>query len=349
MKEYKNPFCIRHDHLTCPLPLTLESYWTCEADCHHCPGRKLNEVWGKEQRIADPFKVAHKLDLALRALHPATPIARALAAKKTIFIGRKADAYQPIERKSEITRRYIETLNRLEWTHIICSRYTNNMERDVTLFRKGFTTVLIEITVGGEGDWELFERMRTPAISDRLRAAARWRKAGVQVGIRGEPFIPGYHTIQNFRDILTRLKEYGLRSYNIYNLHLNPYNAKRLSGIGLDIEKIWRHNQDRLWKPIQQELCEIADEKGIILGCPDFVNTPPEWRCRANTCCGVTVGNPFRYNTHTFKRLLQNEYSPKEVLRKTWEGIGTPNDRQEGERILKGTSKDHYNMKDAGL
>ena len=349
MKEYKNPFCIRHAHTACPLPLTIESYWACEADCHHCCGRKLNEIWGKEQRVTDPEKVRRKLNNALKNNHPRSSLAIALSMKKTIWLGRKADPYQPLEKETSTTGAIVGTLNQLDWSYVVCSRYTENMRRDSKLFQNGLATLLIEITPGLESDWEVFERKRTSPVKHRLRSAARWQKSGIKVGIRGEPFIPSYHTPEMFRETLQRLKKHGLRSYNTYNMHLNEYNARRLIDLGLDVEKIWDHNQDRLWKPIQRKLCQIAEEEGIILGCPDFVNVPKGWKSKTNTCCGVSVPNPFRFNTHWWKRLLQNGKSPKTVFEKTWEGIGTDKEKKIAKRIIEGTDTERYTMKDAEL
>ncbi len=81
--------------------------------------------------------------------------------------------------------------------------------------------------------------------------------------------------------------------------------AKRLHAIGIDIERIWYYNQDAQWKPILQQLLDISKKHGIILGCPDFVNTGPEWRETRNTCCGVQVPNPCTYNTHHWKHFAQ--------------------------------------------
>lgn len=349
MKEYKNPFCIRHAHLSCPLPLAVESYWACDADCHHCPGRKLNEIWGNEQRVTDPRKVDAKLRHALEVKNPKSPLAVALSLRKTLWLGRKTDPYQPLEQKLRVTRDIIKALTALDWSYVVCSRYTQLMMRDERLYQRGRATLLVEVTPGGESDWELFERQRTTPVEDRLVMAAHWIKAGIHVGIRGEPFIPGYHTPQQFRTMLRRLKSHGLTSYNTYNMHLNEYNARRLASIGLDVEKIWRHNQDARWRPIQQKLCQIADEEGIVLGCPDFVNVPKGWVSRTNTCCGVSVENPFRFNTHTWRKLLQKGKTPKQVLHRTWECIGSESDHTLGQAIIEGKKTDHYTMKDAEL
>ena len=165
------------------------------------------------------------------------------------------------------------------------------------------------------------------------------------MGVNGEPFIPGYHTTKQFRGILRRLKAVGVRSYNTYNLHLNDYVAKRLIEIGLDIERIWRMNQDNQWRPIQQELCSIALEEGMVLGCPDFVNVPKDWREMANTCCGIDVPNPSRFNTHYWRRLSQDGKSPEEMEKLTWEGVG---DEKMAAKIVRGKDCEFYTLGDLG-
>ena len=349
MREYKSPICIRHAHLTCPLPLALESYWACEADCLHCVGRKLNRIWGEEQRVTNPDSVRKKLRNALRNKNPQTPMAQALKAQKAIWIGRKTDPYQPIEMELMVTKGLVEILIDLRWPFIICSRYQANCQRDVDLFVKAgpLLICLVEITPGGESDWELFERKRTTPVNRRLRIAKRWQQLGIHVGIRGEPFIPGYHTTNQFRDMLRRLRSYGLRSYNTYNLHMNEYTLQRLHDVGLDIERIWEHNQDKLWRPIQCKLCQIADEEGINLGCPDFVNVPQGWKNCANTCCGVDVPGAFTFNTHHWRSLSQSGLASNDIIDRTWEDIGSEDDQHQARLILSGKSDDYYTMEDA--
>lgn len=349
--EYKSCMCIRGDHLNCPLPMTLEAYWNCSADCLHCISRRLNKVWGQEQRAANPEVVRETLDKALQAKAPKTILGQALKAKKAMWIGRKSDPYQPDELRMKVTQRLVQILKKRDWPFVLHSRFLSNALRDEALLLSAdhLCTMLVEVTPGGESDWELFERKRTTSPGCRLRIARRWQRKGMYVGVRGEPFIPGYHTPAQFRDMCKRLKSHDLRSYNTYNLHMNEYTLKRLHEAGLDIERIWEHNQDRLWRPIQQELCQIAKEEDIILGCPDFVNVPKDWRARTTTCCGVSVPNAFKFNTHYWRRLIQRGKTPEEVWQETWEGIGTEEDKARAQVILTGKSKDFYTMEDAGI
>jgi len=343
---------MRQAHLTCPLALALESYWNCEADCYHCMGRRLNKIWGEDQRCTDPEDVKKTLLNAIQNKNPKSIIKQALHLKKAFFLGRKADPYQPIEVEKKITQRLLKILIELEWPVVVCSRYQENMERDEDLFLEKNIHLLTEITPGGEADWELFERKRTTPIEDRLQITRRWQRKGIKVGVRGEPYIPGYHTLDQFRDMLKRLKSYELKSYNTYNLHINEYTIKRLCLIGLDIEKIWTLNQDKYWKTTQKELCKIADEVGVTLGTPDFVNVPTDWTQTTNTCCGIDVCNALTFNAHNWRTLLLDPkgFSSKGILSRTWEGIGTQDDIDQAELIVLGKpSKEYYTFKDANL
>jgi DNA repair photolyase len=351
MLTYKNPITMRSGHLTCPLPLSLEAYWSCEADCFHCVGRRLNKVWGNEQRIADPKAVEKKLKNALKKKNKSV-VSQALHYKKAFFLGRKADPYQPIELEKRITKQLIEILFKLDWPFALCSRYQKNMFPDTDLYvtRKNLIHILVEITPGLEADWELFERKRTTPISDRLKISKKWIELGLNVGVRGEPFIPGYHTFSQFRDTLNLIKSYGIKSYNTYNLHINEHNIKRLHNLGLDIEKIWTLNQDENWKKIQVKLCRIAEKKGIALGCPDFVNVPKSWINHMNTCCGIDVNNAFTFNTHHWRNSIIKGIPSDKILKNTWEGIGTEEDKRNADIIISGKeSKDFYTMKNTGL
>jgi DNA repair photolyase len=314
-------------------------------------GRRLNKIWGEEQRASDPQKIAKKLMDSQKIEHPKSPIATAMKLRKTLWIGRKSDPYQPIELSLNVTRGIVRTLVDLNWSYVICTRYPSNAIKDKNLFLRNpkLCSVLIEITPGEESDWEIFERERTDPIDKRLKIARTWKACGINIGIRGEPFIAGYHTTAQFRSVLKRIKSYGINSYNTYNLHMNEYTLKRLHSIGLDIERIWNHNQNAIWGKLQRELCQIADEEGVCLGCPDFVNQPANRISMCNTCCGVNVPNPFKYNTHSWRNQILNGGQKTKVLQDSWESIGNADDKSRASTIIFGRSKDLFTMKDAGL
>jgi len=301
-------------------------------------------------RPADPSAIRRKLRNGLHNENPKSPLAWALYHRKTIRVGNKTDPFQDIENEMHITERIIMTLIELGWEFVIQTRHLSNTLRIEPLLQHAHEHQLLImlpiISPGAEYDWEVFERKRTTPIDKRLRIIKRMVRRRWRVGVNGEPFIPGVHTVEQFHDMLKRLKAVGVRRYNTYNFHFNEYVAKRLNDIGIDIERIWYYNQDKNWRPIQQKLCEIADKEGFILGCPDFVNTGRDWREQANTCCGIDVSRPCTFNTHFWKRWRQDGLSPDETLKRTWDGVG---EFAVGEKIVKSKTKDLYTLKDAGL
>lgn len=349
-KVYKKAIGIRGDCLYCPLSLAIDSYWNCLVDCYHCYFRRLNYVWGEELRPACPNEVRKKLSNGLSNQNPKSSLAWALHQKKTLRVGNKSDPYQPIEMELRVTRQILRILIDLRWTFAIQTRFLHNLKMDEDLLTEAHSlnllTLIPIISPGAEQDWKILERGRTTDIKSRLSILQKWVHKGWNIGVNGEPFIPGYHTVEQFRSIIQRIKSVGVVSYNTYNLHFNDYVAKRLHSIGVDIQKIWEMNQNKNWRRIQVQLCCVAEEEGIRLGCPDFVNTGKNWKERANTCCGVNVPNPSKFNTHWWKMFLQKGYSVDTVVSKTYEGIG---DKRLAMKILRGIPCNNYTMRDAGL
>lgn len=344
MKTFKTPLTIRGDFYTCPLALQIDPYYGCEPDCHHCFFRGLNYVWGNDIRIADPEQIRKKLEFGLRNKNPKSPLANALSQKKTIRIGSKSDPLQPINIKYRVTQKIMEILKELSWDYVLQTRFTENLEEDIDLILETLNiTILPVISPGWEVDWEIFEKKLTTHPDARLKFASKLKKRGLNVGINGEPFIPGFHTEKDFEDTLKRIKTAGIKSYNTYNLHFTPFVAKRLAEINIDIEKIWIMNQDKNWKPILQNLIEISKKYDIILGCPDYVNSGWKYHQECSTCCGVDVKNPLTFNTHTWKILLQRGFSIDETLIKSWDGVGNI---KEGENMLTKKDKKRYTIQD---
>lgn len=350
MKTYKNALTIRGDCLYCPLPFSLDAYWNCLINCHHCYFRHLNHTWGTDLRPSDPSEVYKRLKNGLKNPKPSSYIAHAMKQQKTLRFGNKTDPFQPIERKHKVSLRLIKVLNKLNWTYVIQTRCTKLMmeyEKWLNIsISRNLLTVMPVISPGLSKDWEILEKTLTTKPSKRLKHLAKLSKMGANVGVNGEPFIPGYHTPKDFEKTLKLLKKYGIKSYNTYNFHFNAFVAKRLHAIGIDIEKIWYYNRDEYWKPILQELLDISKKHNIILGCPDFVNTGSNWYEKTNTCCGINVPNPCTYNSHHWKGMLQEGRNPKDILKETYDGVGN---EEQAEAIVYGKKSEFYTMKDAGM
>ncbi len=346
----KHGITVRGDSLYCPLPLSVEPYWWCAPNCRHCYFRGLNHVWGKEWRPISVEAFERRLRNGLKNKNPRSTLAHCLAGKKTMRVGNKTDPFQPIELELGRSTGAINVLCKLDWTFVIQTRFIGRaweLTHEALLAHPHLVTLLPIISPGGELDWELFERKRTEPIAARFETIQTAMAAGIEVGVQGEPFIPGFHTEQMFEDMLKRLKAIGVNRYNTYNFHFTPHVAKRLAAEvpEVDIEKIWYYNQDEHWKPILQRLLAIAARLDMILGCPDFVNSGPTYRERANTCCGIDVPAPCTFNTHYFKRYAQDGLTADEILAKTNDGSGDP---ALAEKIVTGVECEFFTLRDAG-
>jgi len=350
MKEYKKPFSIRGDSFYCPLPFSLDPYWNCSIDCVHCYLRKLNFIWGKEQRAASMNEIVKKLVNGLVNKKPRSPLAFAIKKRKTVRLGNKTDPFQPIEEKKKISKKSLRVLKSLDFSVVIQTKSTELMMKialDEVLSLGQKVIVMPVISPGLEMDWEVFENKRSTHPIERLKHLRELSRLGVKVGVNGEPFIPGYHTFRDFRRTLSVLKEYSIPSYNTYHLHYEAFNAKRLHSIGVDIEKIWYYSQPHRWRKILHELINIAREKEIILGCPDWVNSG-DYIEKSNTCCGIDVPNPCTFNVITWKRMkMKNPRLKKtDIIFHTSDGVG---DFKTGWDIMFDKRREFYTAKDSGV
>jgi DNA repair photolyase len=350
MSKLKSPLTIRSDNMYCPLPLSIDSYSNCETDCNHCFFRRLNYVWGQDLKEADLDLLKKKLENGLKNNSPKSGLAWAIKNKLTIRIGNKADPFQPIENKRNVTKKIIDLLTELEWSFVIQTRHTTNLlqakKHVLRAHKRGLVVLMPVISPGLDFDWEILEKGLTTPPEQRLKDMKRFMKKGIQVGVNGEPFIPSVHSFKSFKDTLLLLKKYKINRYNTYHLHFNDYVAKRLHELNnprIDIEKIWKYNQDGEWRKILRKLMEISDKMNIKLGCPDFVNTGWDRKEPANTCCGIDVPNPSKYNTHYFKSLKQSGMSDEGIMEACYNGCNT---REVGMSVLNGKSDTQYSLND---
>jgi len=347
IKLLKNGLTVRGDSLYCPLSFSIDSYGNCLTDCWHCYFRNLNHVWGEDLKPVDIEELQRKLVNGLNNKNPKTSLAHCLAKKKTLRFGNKADPFQQADLEYSASGEVLKILSSLQWSTVIQTKFTGNMiQYFQTIIDGGVFIIVPIISPGFEQDWEILERKRTTPPNQRLEHLIQFKKHGLSVGVNGEPFIPGYHTIQEFEDTIKRLKDSGINRYNTYNFHFNAFVAKRLNSIGIDIESIWFHNQDSQWKPILQQMIDLAKKYNIIIGCPDFVNSGIDYHQNCNTCCGVDVPNPTTFNTHTWTRKIQEDKDLEDILKETWDGVG---DYDQGRKVLFGESSKFYTMKDSGV
>ena len=347
MREYKNPLTIRGDSLYCPLAFGADSYWGCPYNCVYCYCREMNAVWGQDLRVVDPEALARRMRNGLSNNNPRSPLAHALRNKSTLRLGNKSDPFPPEEQIHRATEGILGVLKELDWSVKLETRSTAYTESPYwELLTPGRCVLTTTVTCGLDRDHEAFEPSGMPPPAARLEALHQVAAEGFQVGVVSEPFLNGWHTVDDWRQFLDALRQHGINRTNVYHAHLTPFVAKRLVEVpGLDIEAVWRGNEDAAWRPILREIIQLSEAAGVILGCPDFVNSG-RYIERSNTCCGVDVPRPTTYNMIGWKHLAisQGRVSREDVLA-SWDGIG---DQAHGEAVFDGSNRAFYGFKDLG-
>jgi DNA repair photolyase len=138
-----------------------------------------------------PDLVARSLAQARRGRR--TRVARLLRGEPLV-VGTATDPYQPAERHFRITRGVLEALAEERGLRVVLITKSALVTRDVNVLtrlasRSRFTVHLSLITL----DRELARRIepRAPTPEARLRALARLRESGIDVGINLMPILPG--------------------------------------------------------------------------------------------------------------------------------------------------------------
>jgi DNA repair photolyase len=169
---------------------SLNPYRGCEHGCAYCYARPTHEYLGFsagidfESRILVKPKAAELL---------AAELARPSWIPQSLALSGVTDAYQPIERKLQITRSCLRVL--AEFRNPVCivtknHLVTRDLDHLAELASHKASAVSLSITTLEPRLAQILEpRASTP--SHRLEAIAKLHAAGVPVGINIAPIIPG--------------------------------------------------------------------------------------------------------------------------------------------------------------
>jgi DNA repair photolyase len=118
----------------------------------------------------------------------------ALARREAIVVGTATDPYQPAERRFRVTRGVLEALAEHPGLRVVIITKSPLVTRDVDVLARlaGHSSVSVHVSLVTL-DRELARRIepRAPTPQARLRAIARLREAGIEVGVNVMPVLPG--------------------------------------------------------------------------------------------------------------------------------------------------------------
>jgi DNA repair photolyase len=168
---------------------SINPYRGCEHGCIYCFARPTHEYLGFSAGLDFETKILVKED-APELLRE--ELSSPKWTPQTIAISGVTDAFQPIERKLEITRRCLGVLAEFRNPIVIITKnhlVTRDVDHLAELASHGAVSVNVSVTTL---DAELARTMepRTSSPELRLRAIETLAKAGVPVGVMVAPVVP---------------------------------------------------------------------------------------------------------------------------------------------------------------
>ncbi len=172
-----------------PFDRSINPYRGCEHGCIYCFARPTHAYLGYSPGLDFETKILMKPDAPERLRVELS--ARSYRAQP-IALGINTDAYQPAERRLELTRRILEVLREFQHPVTIVTK-SQLIERDIDLLtdlaRVNLVSVAVSVTTL---DRALARRMepRAAAPQRRLQAVTTLAAAGIPVSVLVAPVIP---------------------------------------------------------------------------------------------------------------------------------------------------------------
>lgn len=208
-----------------PFSQSINPYRGCEHGCVYCFARPSHNYLGYSVGLDFETQIHYKANAAeLLEKELAHPGYRC----STIALGVNTDAYQPVERKLEITRSILKVLEATNHPVVIITKSAGIL-RDLDILapmaEKYLVKVMLSVTTL---DLELARTMepRAAAPKKRLETVSRLSNAGIPVGILTSPMIPGLND-HELESILEAAVNAGAQEAE-YTLLRLPYQLKEL-------------------------------------------------------------------------------------------------------------------------
>ncbi len=187
---WRNPWC------TCPFKYSLHPYTGCSHFCLYC---YATSYIGR--RPSTPKKkFLERLRKDLSRINPALPVEMSTS----------SDPYPPLESWVLLTRKTLELLSK-HCLRVLITTKSDIVVRDIDLLRKTPSAVMITITTINRDIAKRLEPAAPPPYK-RIRAVEKLSEAGIPVGVRIDPVIPGLNDDpEMIRELVEAIAEAGAR------------------------------------------------------------------------------------------------------------------------------------------
>ncbi len=288
------------------LEYSLNPYQGCEHGCVYCYARKTHNYWGYssgtdfESTILIKENAAELLEKKLQSKNwEARPI----------MLSGNTDCYQPIEKKTEITRKLLEIF--LKYKHPVGITTKNQLIlRDLDLLKKlnaeNLVSVAISINTLDDGLRRKLEP-RASSIPVRLRLLQLLAAEGIPVTVLAAPIIPGLNDHSIFK-LVKKVSELGARSIQPIVLRLNGDNKEIFS------DWLNKNYPDRAQKVINQ-ICSLhkgqlgSSEFGERMKGSGKIAEMIHQQFKLAKKLYLMNRKPFEYNTQLFGQMKRPQMS----------------------------------------
>ncbi len=222
--EHAKTILSRNQSPDLPFSLSLNPYRGCEHGCIYCFARSTHSYLGLSPGLDFETRIFAKVNAAelLRI-----ELAANSYAPSAIALGVNTDAYQPCERKLQLTRQVIEVLKECQHPVGLITK-SSLIERDIDLLSdmasQNLAMAAVTITTLDHSIARTLEP-RAASPTRRLETIRRLAAAGIPVAVSVAPIIP-FITDQDMEKILTAAFDAGATSagYTILRLpwEVNP-------------------------------------------------------------------------------------------------------------------------------
>ncbi|WP_246051863.1 PA0069 family radical SAM protein [Leptospira idonii] len=191
LKEYPKSLLSRNDSPDIPYDLSLNPYRGCEHGCIYCYARPNHAYVDLSPGIDFESKIFIKQNTKEVFIEDLKRKFKS-GNRDPIVFGSVTDSYQPIERKTETTRRLLETALKFKQPVEIITK-SSLILRDLDILsemaKQNLVRVCFSVTTLDKELWSKLEP-RTPAPTRRMEAIETLTGAGIPVILMFAPVIP---------------------------------------------------------------------------------------------------------------------------------------------------------------
>ena len=231
-----------------PVSYSMNPYQGCEHGCVYCYARKSHIYWGLSPGLEFETRIIVKKEAP-------NLLEKAFCAKKwqptPVMLSGNTDCYQPLERKTRITRACLKVFLRYGNPVGIITKntlVTRDIDILVKMAKKGLVKVYISLTTFNEQLRRVMEP-RTASSEKRLECIEVLSSLGIPTGVMIAPLIPGLNDYE-MPTLLQRSAAQGARTAGYSLLRLDDQLAPMFKNW---LQKHFPEKAKKVW----HKICEV--------------------------------------------------------------------------------------------